>query len=121
VVTQASAAIPVVPLYNTLLFSVMKDQGNHEDCIDHIYRFFVSSLYGTSPEVDEVGRLRLDGWELAPGVQDEVLRRWSVVDTENLDELGDLAGFRSDFLKLFGFGMEGVDYDADLDPRTSEL
>jgi enoyl-[acyl-carrier protein] reductase/trans-2-enoyl-CoA reductase (NAD+) len=81
----------------------------------------VSSLYGTSPEVDEVGRLRLDGWELAPGVQDEVLRRWSVVDTENLDELGDLAGFRSDFLKLFGFGMEGVDYDADLDPRTSEL
>jgi len=121
VVTQASAAIPVVPLYNTLLFSVMKDQGSHEDCIDHIYRFFVSSLYGESPEIDEVGRLRLDGWELAPEVQDEVLRRWSVVDTENLDELGDLAGFRNDFLKLFGFGMEGVDYDADLDPRTSEL
>ena len=121
VVTQASAAIPVVPLYNTLLFAVMKEQGSHEDCIDHIYRFFASSLYGGSPEIDDVGRLRLDGWELAPGVQDEVLQRWSVVCTENLDDLGDLAGFRDDFLKLFGFGMAGVDYAADLDPRLSEL
>ncbi len=99
----------------------MKEQGSHEDCIDHIYRFFVSSLYGASPEIDDVGRLRLDGWELAPQVQDEVLRRWSIVGTENLDELGDLNGFRNDFLKLFGFGMAGVDYAADIDPRSSEL
>jgi enoyl-[acyl-carrier protein] reductase/trans-2-enoyl-CoA reductase (NAD+) len=121
VVTQASAAIPVVPLYNSLLFAVMKEQGNHENCIDHIYRFFVSSLYGASPAIDDVGRLRLDDWELAPGVQDELLRRWSMVRTENLGELGDLDGFRNDFLKLFGFGLEGVDYDADLDPMESDL
>ena len=121
VVTQASAAIPVVPLYNTLLFAVMKEQGSHEDCIDHVYRLFASSLYGASPEIDDVGRLRLDDWELAPGVQEEVLRRWSVVRTENLDELGDLEGFRADFLRLFGFGMDGVDYAADLDPTSSDL
>ena len=121
VVTQASAAIPVVPLYNTLLFAVMKEQGSHEDCIDHVYRLFASGLYGASPEIDDVGRLRLDDWELAPGVQEEVLRRWSVVRTENLDELGDLEGFRADFLRLFGFGMAGVDYAADLDPTSSDL
>ena len=121
VVTQASAAIPVVPLYNTLLFAVMKEQGSHEDCIDHVYRLFASGLYGASPEIDDVGRLRLDDWELAPGVQEEVLRRWSVVRTQNLDELGDLEGFRADFLRLFGFGMDGVDYAADLDPRSSDL
>jgi len=121
VVTQASSAIPVVPLYNTLLFAVMKDQGSHEGCIEHVYRLFVSGLYGASSEIDDVGRLRLDGWELASVVQDEVLRRWSVVCTENLEELGDLEGFRADFLRLFGFGMEGVDYTADLDPMSSEL
>ena len=121
VVTQASAAIPVVPLYNTLLFAVMKEHGSHEDCIDHVYRLFASSLYGALPEIDDVGRLRLDDWELAPGVQEEVLRRWSTVRTENLDELGDLEGFRADFLRLFGFGMDGVDYAADLDPTSSDL
>jgi enoyl-[acyl-carrier protein] reductase/trans-2-enoyl-CoA reductase (NAD+) len=121
VVTQASAAIPVVPLYNTLLFAVMKEQGSHEDCIDHVYRLFASGLYSASPEIDEVGRLRLDDRELAPAVQDEVLRRWSMVCSENLEELGDLEGFRADFLRLFGFGMEGVDYTADLDPTSSDL
>ncbi len=121
VVTQASSAIPVVPLYNTLLFEVMKRQGSHEVCIDHIYRLFGAALYGGSPEIDEAGRLRLDGRELAAEVQDEVRRRWPLVSTENLGELADLEGFRTDFLKLFGFGIEGVDYDEDLDPAWSEL
>ena len=121
VVTQASAAIPVVPLYNALLFDVMKMQGTHEACIDHIYRLFATALFGGSPEVDEAGRLRLDAWELAAEVQDEVRRRWLLVSTENLGELADLEGFRSDFLKLFGFGIEGVDYDEDLDPALSDL
>lgn len=121
VVTQASTAIPVVPLYNALLFDVMKMQGSHEACIDHIYRLFGTALYGESPEVDEAGRLRLDARELAAEVQDEVRRRWLLVSTENLGDLADLEGFRSDFLKLFGFGIEGVDYDEDLDPALSEL
>ena len=121
VVTQASAAIPVVPLYNALLFDVMKMQGTHEACIDHIYRLFATALFGGSPEVDEAGRLRLDAWELAAEVQDEVRRRWPLVSTENLGELADLEGFRADFLRLFGFGIEGVDYEEDLDPELSEL
>ena len=121
VVTQASSAIPVVPLYNALLFEVMKRQGSHEVCIDHIYRLFGAALYGGSPRIDEAGRLRLDGRELAAEVQDEIRRRWPLVTTETLGELADLDGFRSDFLKLFGFGIEGVDYDEDLDPASSAL
>ena len=121
VVTQASAAIPVVPLYTALLFEVMKRQGSHEVCIDHIYRLFGAALYGGSPTIDEAGRLRLDDRELAPEVQDEIRRRWPLVNTESLGELADLEGFRTDFLKLFGFGIEGVDYDEDLDPALSEL
>ncbi len=121
VVTQASAAIPVVPLYNSLLFDVMKAQGSHEDCIDHIYRLFVDALYGDAEQIDEAGRLRLDDLELAPVVQDEVKRRWPLVTTENLDELADLDGFRADFLRLFGFGIAGVDYDEDLDPALADL
>ena len=121
VVTQASSAIPVVPLYNALLFEVMKRQGSHEVCIDHIYRLFGAAVYGGSPQIDEAGRLRLDGRELAAEVQDEIRRRWPLVSTENLSELTDLEGFRTDFLKLFGFGIEGVDYDEDLDPTSSAL
>ena len=117
VVSQASAAIPVVPLYASLLFKVMKEQGSHESIIEHIHRLFAQEL---SPagyrNVDEVGRLRLDDLELAAVVQDEVKRRWPLVTTENLPELGDLPGFREDFLKIFGFGFEGVDYGADVDP-----
>ena len=117
VVSQASAAIPVVPLYASLLFKVMKEQGSHESIIEHIHRLFAQELgpdgYQT---LDEVGRLRLDDRELAAVVQDEVKRRWPLVTTENLPELGDLPGFREDFLKIFGFGFDGVDYDADTDP-----
>ena len=117
VVTQASAAIPVVPLYATLLYRVMKDRGIHEVPIEHIDRLFREGLYGPKDLlVDEAGRLRHDVWELADEVQDDVKARWPEVTTENLAELADLEGFRSDFLRIFGFGIDGVDYDADVSP-----
>jgi len=122
VVTQASTAIPVVPLYASLLFRVMKDADVHEDCIGQIDRLFRTRLYGDdAPPLDERGRLRVDDLELAPAIQAEVTRRWPLVSTENIAELGDLEGFRSDFLRIFGFGMPGVDYDEDLDPTLSDL
>ena len=117
IVSQASSAIPVVPLYVALLFKVMKEQGNHEEIIGHIHRMFATQLAdGSELRLDEDGRIRMDDIELTEGVQAEVQRRWPLVTTENLDELGDLSGFREDFLKIFGFGFEGVDYEADVDP-----
>jgi enoyl-[acyl-carrier protein] reductase/trans-2-enoyl-CoA reductase (NAD+) len=116
VVTQASTAIPVVPLYVSLLFKVMKQQRLHEDLIDHVYRLFATQLYGGKPRrLDESGRMRLDDVELSEPVQTEVKRRWPVVTSANLAELADLEGFRADFLRIFGFGIAGVDYDEDLD------
>ena len=117
VVTQASAAIPVVPLYATLLYRVMKERDIHEVPIEHIDRLFREGLYGPADlVVDEAGRLRHDVWELADDVQDDVKARWPQVTTENLTELADLDGFRSDFLRIFGFGIDGVDYEADVSP-----
>lgn len=117
VVTQASSAIPVVPLYLTLLIKVMKERGLHEDCIHQIDRLFREKLTGNHPtEVDEKGRLRLDDWEMRDEVQAEVVRRWREISTENLDEIGDWTGYRANFLQLFGFGMAGVNYDADVNP-----
>ncbi|MEM7078022.1 MAG: enoyl-ACP reductase FabV [Pseudomonadota bacterium] len=116
IVSQASSAIPVVPLYAALLFKVMKEQGKHEDIISHIYRLFATQLkQGSEQRLDEDGRIRMDDVELTDEVQDEVRRRWPLVNTENLAELGDLEGFRADFLKIFGFGFAGVDYEADVD------
>lgn len=118
IVSQASAAIPVVPLYAALLFRVMKEQGSHEECIEHIDRLFASQLQtGEEMRLDEAGRIRVDDLELADQVQAEVKRRWPLVNTDNLPELGDLSGFREDFFKIFGFGIDGVDYDADVDPQ----
>ena len=118
IVSQASAAIPVVPLYAALLFQVMKERGSHEECIEHIDRLFASQLQiGATMRLDDAGRIRVDDLELAEVVQTEVKRRWPLVDTDNLPELGDLAGFREDFLKIFGFGIQGVDYDAEVDPQ----
>ena len=117
VVTQASSAIPVVPLYLSLLFRVMKDAGNHEDCLAHIDRLFRTGLYPAAPPIlDDVGRLRMDDLELSAAVQAEVHRRWPIVSTANLPELGDLEGVRNDFLGIFGFGHDDVDYEADVDP-----
>ena len=116
IVSQASTAIPVVPLYMSILFRVMREQGSFETCIEHIDRLFREGLYGETMPRDAAGRLRADALELATEVQQEVKRRWDVVSTDNIDELGDLKGFRDDFLALFGFGLEGVDYEADVDP-----
>jgi enoyl-[acyl-carrier protein] reductase/trans-2-enoyl-CoA reductase (NAD+) len=116
VVTQASSAIPVVPLYGVVLFRVMKDMGLHEGCIEQIDRLFREVL--PQPAYDEAGRIRLDDRELSEPVQAEVNRRWPTVSTESLPTLGDLAGFRRDFLRIFGFGVGGVDYGQDLDPRV---
>lgn len=122
VVTQASTAIPVVPLYASLLLKVMKEQDVHEDCIEHIDRLFRQQLYGAAPAPhDDVGRIRLDDLELAKSVQDEVNRRWPLATTENIATLADLEGFRADFLKIFGFGMAGVNYEEDLSPTLTEL
>jgi enoyl-[acyl-carrier protein] reductase / trans-2-enoyl-CoA reductase (NAD+) len=118
VVTQASSAIPVVPLYVSLLFKVMKEKGAHEDSLRHIDRLFRSHLYNleTAPRFDAVGRLRVDDGELREDVQAEVRARWDIVNTDNLMELSDLAGFRRDFLRIFGFEADGVDYEADVSP-----
>ncbi len=118
IVSQASSAIPVVPLYASLLFRVMKDKGVHEDTIAHIYRLFSTQLcVGCDMRLDESGRIRMDDLELADDVQNEVKRRWPLVTSENLRELADLEGFREDFLKIFGFGIQNVNYEADQDPK----
>ena len=117
VVTQASAAIPVVPLYGSLLLRVMKDKGIHEEPIHHIARLFRTQLYGSGEmRLDDARRVRMDDLEMRDDVQEEVKRRWSQVTTDNLHELSDFAGFRRAFLKIFGFGVDGVDYDADVSP-----
>jgi enoyl-[acyl-carrier protein] reductase / trans-2-enoyl-CoA reductase (NAD+) len=114
-VTQASSAIPVVPLYICLLYKVMKDEGTHEDCMEQMDRLFRERLYNGKPQPDEAGRIRVDDWEMAPAVQELVFKRWDVVNTENFAELGDFEGYQASFLRLFGFGLEGVDYEADVD------
>jgi len=115
VVTQASSAIPVVPLYISILFKVMKRQGTHEGCIEQMVRLFNERLYAEDRQLDEAGRIRVDDLEMAPGVQAAVAEIWPRISTETLDEMSDFAGYRKDFLELFGFGIEGVDYEADVE------
>ena len=115
-VTQASSAIPVVPLYISLLYKVMKADGTHEDTIEQMDRLFRERLYSGNPQPDEAGRIRVDDWEMTPAVQTLVGQRWTEVNTENLPQLGDFDGYQSSFLRLFGFGLEGVDYGADTAP-----
>lgn len=133
VVTQASSAIPTMPLYLSLLFKVMKERGTHEGCIEQLDTLY-DIIYGgkesgtaverlrhqlladgrTVELVDEAGRLRADYKEMAPDVQAEVVALWPQVTNENLYEITDLAGYKADFLRLFGFGVDGVDYEADV-------
>ena len=116
-VTQASSAIPVVPLYISLLYKVMKERDIHEGCIEQIQRLFGDHLSsGESITLDDQKRIRIDDWEMRDDVQSKVEELWQRVNTENLDELSDFSGYRAEFLRLFGFGLEGVDYDADTDP-----
>ena len=114
-VTQASSAIPVVPLYISLLYKVMKAEGTHEDTIEQMDRMFRERLYNGNPQPDEAGRIRVDDWEMTPQVQAIVAERWAAVDTGNFQELGDFESYQSSFLRLFGFGLEGIDYTADSD------
>jgi len=116
VVTQASAAIPAMPIYLALLFKVMKEQGVHEGCIEQVDGLFRDSLYGKTPKMDEIGRLRADGKELDPAIQDAVGALWDDINTETLKQLSDFAGYKREFLQLFGFQVDGVDYEAEVDP-----
>ena len=116
VVTQASSAIPIMPLYLSLLFKVMKEQGSHEGCIEQVYGLYKDSLYNSEPVIDEEGRLRADYKELQPQVQDRVKQLGDQVTSENLYEMTDFVGYKQEFLRLFGFEIPGVDYEADVDP-----
>jgi enoyl-[acyl-carrier protein] reductase/trans-2-enoyl-CoA reductase (NAD+) len=118
VVTQASAAIPVMPLYLALLFKTMKAEGTHEGCIEQVNGLFRDSLYGANPSLDDTGRLRADLKELQPQVQDKVTALWEQINNDNINELSDFAGYKHEFLKLFGFEVDGVDYDADVNPEA---
>jgi enoyl-[acyl-carrier protein] reductase / trans-2-enoyl-CoA reductase (NAD+) len=119
-VTQASSAIPVIPLYISLLYKIMKEEGIHEGCIEQIQRLYQQRLYtGEVVPTDEKGRIRIDDWEMRPDVQEKVAQLWDQAVTENLAEIGDLEGYRKDFYNLFGFGFEGVDYKVDTDEMVA--
>ncbi len=118
-VTQASSAIPVVPLYISILYKEMKAKGIHEGCIEQIQRLMSDRLYGEDLQLDDAGRIRLDDWEMREDIQAAVQASWNKVSNENFGELADFAGYQKEFLKLFGFGLDGVNYDADTDPATA--
>ncbi len=116
VVTQASAAIPVMPLYIAMSFKIMKELGIHEGCIEQINRMCRTQLYSDDSSRDAEQRIRMDDWELRDEVQHKVKELWPSVTTDNLYEMSDYQGYKDEFLKLFGFGLSGVDYDADISP-----
>ncbi|RZK55704.1 MAG: trans-2-enoyl-CoA reductase family protein [Pedobacter sp.] len=114
-VTQASSAIPVIPLYISILYKIMKEEGIHEGCIEQIQRLFQNRLYtGDAVPLDEKGRIRIDDWEMREDVQAQVAKLWAEATTEDLPNIGDLAGYKTDFFNLFGFQVAGVDYTADV-------
>lgn len=119
-VTQSSSAIPVVPLYISLLYKVMKEKGTHEGTIEQMQRLFADRLYTENGEVplDANGRIRIDDWEMAEDVQAEVAKYWDKVTTETLAEISDIDGYRKEFFNLFGFELEGVDYEKDTDENV---
>lgn len=121
-VTQASSAIPVVPLYISILYKVMKEKGIHEGCIEQIQRLFSDYLASDSPnDLDENGRIRIDDWEMRDDVQAEVAEAWEKISTDNLSELSNFSDYKDEFLRLFGFGLEGVDYEKDTETERDLL
>ena len=118
-VTQASSAIPVVPLYISILYKIMKAKNTHEGCIEQIQRLFATQMYnGSALGFDDAGRVRIDDWEMRPEIQTEVAKIWPQVTTENLATLTDIAGYRTEFLKLFGFGLPGINYESEVEPHV---
>ncbi|MEO6568243.1 MAG: enoyl-ACP reductase FabV [Opitutaceae bacterium] len=118
-VTQASSAIPVVPLYISILYKLMKAAGTHEGCIEQMQRLFATQMYaGKTPKFDDAGRVRVDDWEMRPEIQSAVKEIWPQVTTETLGSLTDIAGYRTEFLRLFGFGLPGVNYEAKTEPHV---
>lgn len=115
-VTQSSAAIPIVPLYISILYKVMKEHNVHEGCIEQMFRLLNEKLFAETTATDDEGRIRMDDWEMQPEIQSEVDKLWQEITTENLDTHADLNGYHQDFYRLFGFGIDGVDYDADINP-----
>lgn len=119
-VTQASSAIPVIPLYISLLYRIMKEEGIHEGCIEQIQRLYQDRLFsGEAVPTDEKGRIRIDDLEMRPDVQEKVAKLWNQAVTENLSEISDLEGYRKDFYNLFGFAVEGVDYKEEADEMVN--
>jgi len=118
-VTQASSAIPVIPLYISLLYKIMKEEGVHEGCIEQIQRLYSERLYADDLSLDEKGRIRVDDWEMREDIQDRVVKLWASATTENLPEIGDLEGYSTDFYNLFGFKVPGVDYTKDVNEMVS--
>jgi enoyl-[acyl-carrier protein] reductase/trans-2-enoyl-CoA reductase (NAD+) len=119
-VTQASSAIPVIPLYIAFLYKIQKAEGTHEGCIEQIERLYAKRLYANGDvPVDEKGRIRIDDWELNDNVQVQIAELWAKADTENLPQLGDLLGYKKDFYNLFGFDVVGVDYEKDSDEMVN--
>lgn len=118
-VTQASSAIPVVPLYISILYKLMKEKGTHEGCIEQIFRLFKDFLYNPQGiRLDESGRIRIDDLEMQPDIQEKVKEIWAQVTTDNLMQLTDIEGYRRDFNQLFGFDVEGVEYEQEVDPHV---
>lgn len=118
-VTQSSSAIPVVPLYISLLYKVMKQKGIHEGCIEQMRRLFAERLYADKLPLDDAGRIRIDDLEMRADVQSEVSTLWEKVSNENIYELSDITGYREEFFKLFGFGYSNIDYDSDANANIS--
>ncbi|MGM0432148.1 MAG: enoyl-ACP reductase FabV [Spirochaetota bacterium] len=117
-VTRASSVIPVVPLYITILYKVMKEKDLHEGCIEQMYRLLTQRLYtGGEVPLDDAGRIRLDDWEMREDVQEQVKHAWRKISRDNLSEFADLEGFRKEYEEIHGFGITGVDYEQDVDPR----
>lgn len=114
-VTQSSSAIPIVPLYISILYKVMKEMNIHEGCIEQMQRMFAEKIYGGEVKVDSENLIRLDDWEMREDVQAMVAEAWDKINAENLNELADIDGFNKDFIRLFGFAAEGVDYEAETD------
>ncbi|AJA67456.1 trans-2-enoyl-CoA reductase family protein [Myroides odoratimimus] len=118
-VTQSSSAIPVVPLYISLLYKVMKEKNIHEGCIEQMQRLFADRLYGGSLALDTEGRIRVDDWEMREDVQSAVAKLWEEVTSENIEAISDLAGYRKDFFNLFGFEFDSIDYTLESDELTT--